>query len=90
MIYLCGYYLLAAVIWLVWGIDIFPPCLWKWITGYECPGCGMTTAMLDILRMDLKAAFQSNALIFVVAPTILIRTVLTLYRSNSDVGPAIM
>lgn len=34
-----------------WGCVIFR------ITGYPCPGCGMTRALLAVLRMDLTEAF---------------------------------
>jgi hypothetical protein len=29
------------------------PCPFKLITGYECPGCGMQRALLDLLHGDI-------------------------------------
>jgi len=49
-------------------MDICIPCLWKTFFDFECPGCGLTTALVKILQLDLIAAYQSNMLIFVVIP----------------------
>ena len=32
-------------------------CPIKLISGYDCPGCGMTRALLALLRLDIKSAF---------------------------------
>ncbi len=34
------------------------PCVLLWATGYECPGCGMTRALISALRFDFVSAFQ--------------------------------
>lgn len=52
------------------GIDVLPPCLLKLVTGIDCPGCGMTTAMLHLLRLDPAAAYASNPLVFLVLPAV--------------------
>lgn len=52
------------------GIDVLPPCLWKLLTLYECPGCGLTTAMVHLLRLDPAAAYSSNPLVFLVLPAV--------------------
>lgn len=67
------------------GIDVLPPCLWRLVTGLECPGCGLTTAMLDLLRLDPAAAYASNPLVFLVLPAVgvyLARDVLRFHRSR--------
>ena len=61
--------LLAA--WLVPAsrLDQLPSlCVFRNLTGWECPGCGMTRAVLSILRGDLPAAFGYNHLVIVVFP----------------------
>ncbi len=35
-------------------------CVWRFFLGIECPGCGMTRALLSLLRGDIKAAFSFN------------------------------
>lgn len=52
------------------GIDVLPPCLWKLLAGVDCPGCGLTTAMLHLLRLDPAAAYASNPLVFLVLPAV--------------------
>ena len=34
------------------------PCLFKHFLSIPCPGCGMTRALLSVLRFDFAAAFQ--------------------------------
>ena len=43
-------------------------CLIKNVFGVECPGCGMTRAILSVLHGNLVGAFQYNKLIVVVFP----------------------
>ena len=38
------------------------PCLFHRITGWLCPGCGMSRVMGALLRLDLPAAFSYNLL----------------------------
>ncbi len=52
------------------GIDVLPPCVWKLLTGADCPGCGLTTAMLNLLRLDPAAAYASNPRVFLVLPAV--------------------
>lgn len=39
-------------------------CIFKTLTGYICPGCGMTRAFLSIIHLDFKSAFNYNPMIF--------------------------
>ncbi len=36
------------------------PCMFHAITGLQCPGCGITTAILSLLRGDLQGAVYAN------------------------------
>lgn len=40
-------------------------CPIYWITGVPCPGCGMTRALVSLLRGDIQGAFFMHPLIFV-------------------------
>jgi hypothetical protein len=33
-------------------------CIFLWLTGYECLGCGMMRALLSALKFDFALAFQ--------------------------------
>ncbi|MBR6728572.1 MAG: DUF2752 domain-containing protein [Clostridia bacterium] len=36
------------------------PCIYIFLTGFPCPGCGMTRACLAALRLDFKTAFSHH------------------------------
>jgi len=36
------------------------PCIFYEITGWKCPGCGMTRAVFSILHFNFKEAFYYN------------------------------
>ena len=48
------------------GIGI--PCVFYELTGYKCPGCGMTRAVFSIIEGNFKAAFSYNKTIILVVP----------------------
>lgn len=62
--------LAAGLIYAVWcktvGIGI--PCIFHTITGFYCPGCGVTRMCLALLRLDFKAAFYYNPAVFILLP----------------------
>ena len=47
------------------------PCIFKKITGYDCPGCGVTRMVFAIIRLDFKKAFYYNPLVFIYLPFII-------------------
>ena len=56
--------------WLkVTGIGI--PCIFRKITGWYCPGCGITTLILCISEQDFVGAFRANPFLFVTSPFLL-------------------
>ena len=63
-----GYFGTAIALYMLSDIHILIPCLWKTITGYECPGCGMTTAFIALLRMQWADAWSANPMIYAIVP----------------------
>lgn len=61
-----GVPLAATGLWLVYHFDPnaagnpFPPCLFRALTGFYCPGCGMTRALHALLHLDIATAFRMN------------------------------
>ena len=59
-----------GVLYLFWvrttGLGI--PCLFREVTGWLCPGCGITTLFVCLSRLDIQGAFQANPFLFVTAP----------------------
>ena len=57
---LAAYFAAAYLLMHRFGI----PCVFRYFFGIPCPGCGMTRALLCLLRLDLLGAAGHNAVIF--------------------------
>jgi hypothetical protein len=47
---------------------VFPPCLFRLATGWQCPGCGSARAIHELLHGDVYAAMALNPFAVSVAP----------------------
>lgn len=47
-----------------------PRCLWKTLTGWDCPGCGTQRMTHALLHGDLAAAWHANAFALCLLPLI--------------------
>ncbi len=47
------------------------PCIFHRITGFKCPGCGITGLFVALSRLDFRSAFNSNCFIFATSPFLL-------------------
>lgn len=56
---LCGLAYALVVSLLGFGI----PCIFRLVTGFRCPGCGITHAALCFLKLDIVGAVRANAFI---------------------------
>jgi hypothetical protein len=70
----CAY----AVFFIKTGVGI--PCLFHLITGFKCPGCGITRMLISLLKLDLPAAFQYNAAVLCLLPFLFPLLVYWVYR----------
>ena len=52
--------------------NIFPPCMFKAITGFYCIGCGLTRALHALVHGDIVGAFAMNPLAMLVLPLVLL------------------
>jgi hypothetical protein len=64
---------LLGLLVFIWFIDYktqgdFTLCLFKNITGRDCPGCGVLRGISAAMHLDFKAAFALNHLNVVVIP----------------------
>src|SRR5215213_4155547 len=50
---------------------LFPVCVFRFVTGYTCPGCGSTRAMHQLLHRHVVAAFMLNPLFLLAIPFLL-------------------
>lgn len=61
----CIYYFLFS------KFNISVPCVFHKITGFYCPGCGVTRMIFSLFRLDFYQAFRYNSLLFISLPFIL-------------------
>jgi hypothetical protein len=82
-----------AVILMIPNLHLLPQiCLFRWSTKVPCPGCGITTALAAIFRLDIHGALKANGasvpLAILLAFQVLVRP-LGLFSSSLSVGTAI-
>ena len=69
--YICGLFLFVAGLFLSWLYNsktfnpakLLPPCSFRAITGFICPGCGCTRATLALFRGDFIDSFKNNPIV---------------------------
>ncbi len=62
------------------------PCLFREITGLECPGCGVTRMCISLLRLDIFAAWRANSVLLLSLPvfvTLFVRFALRYVKTGS-------
>lgn len=68
---------LAAVATAVWALRTFDPneagspflpCLFHELTGWHCPGCGLTRTLHALVHFDLPGALAMNPLVVLCVP----------------------
>jgi hypothetical protein len=60
---------IAIVYFAVWLItDQTLPCMFHFVTGLHCPGCGTGRMILSIFRLDFYQAFRYNPVVFIMLP----------------------
>jgi hypothetical protein len=62
------YSIIGIILHQFYEIDILIPCLFTSIFGFNCPGCGITHAFIEIVSLNFIEAWQYNPLIYVVLP----------------------
>ena len=63
-----GWVVLSGLLFERTGVDVRLPCLIDLVFDVDCPGCGLSRALVAVTRGDLSAAWASNPLVFVVLP----------------------
>ena len=73
LLILLGYFLLISL------TNVYIPCIFRLVTGYKCPGCGITHYVFDIINLDFGKAFVDNPLVFFLSPLLLVYYVIYNY-----------
>lgn len=81
----CRYIGVLLVTGILYGIFVMNtgigiPCIFNLITGYECPGCGVTRMCMAIMRLDFKAAYNYNKMLFLLSPALIYVFASQIYR----------
>lgn len=50
--------------------SVYPPCPFKWLTGWNCPFCGGLRMTHDLLHGDLIAGIHDNVFVLVGIPVL--------------------
>lgn len=60
----CGFvYLMVITL-----TDLRIPCVFRMVTGYDCPGCGVTRMAYALVHLDFRTAFASNPFVLCLLP----------------------
>jgi|SRR6185312_4159823 len=66
----------------------FPLCPFRTLTGFQCPGCGSTRALHQLLHGNVLAAFELNPLLIIFLPVLAAGLILYTWRAFTG-GPSI-
>ena len=70
-------FFILGVVYFIWlkMTEIYIPCLFRQITGYKCPGCGITSMCVNTGAFNFFDAFCANPFIFITLPFIVFEIV---------------
>lgn len=76
-----GFVLILGAVYYIWLriTEIKIPCVFKEITGLMCPGCGITTMILNLTKFNWVAAFRANQFLFITLPFIIFEIIFFIY-----------
>lgn len=58
-----AYYLAARFFFAV-------PCVFRTLTGFKCPGCGITHMLIAELQLDFAQAYAANPALYLLQPVV--------------------
>ena len=70
--------------------SLFPPCMFKAVTGWNCPGCGGLRMTHDLLHGDLPAAVVDNVFVLVGLPLLALWSLWRVRRGRPVFTPAVL
>ncbi|AFC54592.1 MULTISPECIES: DUF2752 domain-containing protein [Mycobacterium avium complex (MAC)] len=71
--------------------SIYPPCPFRWLTGWNCPFCGGLRMTYDVVHGDLAAALHDNVFVLVAIPMLAAWLVVRRARGASPLSrPALL
>lgn len=62
--------------------SLMPKCLFKQLTGLDCPGCGSQRMLHALLHGNISAAWAANPLLFAAIPYLLLLAIAAIRRKS--------
>lgn len=83
---LLGGLLILGFLYYLWlsVTNIGIPCIFRLITGWQCPGCGVTHLCVELLHLNFKAAYQANQFLFLTGPLLLAEWIYVFYLKVTE------
>lgn len=63
------------------------PCIFNYLTGFLCPGCGSTRMLKALLSGDIIKAFYYNQFLFLSLPIFLVLLINVFYSNIKNIKP---
>ena len=60
------------------------PCIFHKITGYYCPGCGVTRMLVSLAKGNIIQAFMYNQFLFIMLPFFILYLFYSIYLYITD------
>lgn len=83
---LASYQILALYLADRWGTSIAIPCLFTWLTGHHCWGCGLSRALWSFVQGDFLKAYSYNPAIYLLLGFFLYRVIKIYLSGNQQIN----
>ncbi|MDE7432393.1 MAG: DUF2752 domain-containing protein, partial [Lachnospiraceae bacterium] len=79
------YIISILVIGILYGIFVIKtglglPCIFHYVTGLKCPGCGVSRMCMSLMRFDIFSAYHYNRVLFILSPVLMIVFAYQIYK----------
>ncbi len=83
LIYVGIFFICIAYLLWVRKTHLGIPCLFYLITGWKCPGCGITRMCYHIFFLEFREAYEANAYLCVTLPFLIVMSVKEIVRRKT-------
>lgn len=59
---------IVFLLFVLYFFDFKIPCVFHKITGFYCPGCGITRSLISLIKFEFYQSFRYNPLVFILYP----------------------
>lgn len=66
--FIVGILVLNSIVYVLTGYGI--PCVFRLVTGFKCPGCGLTHAYLELFKGNIHGAMEYNIMSVTMMPVL--------------------